>query len=139
MGDSLYVTAGGRAMPWRKSWVVDEADERLKLIAAVIDGELSMRVACEAAGVSRKTGYKWLERYRNHGLVGLKARSRAPRRHGRRMAPELARLITALRRRRRFWGPRKLKTILERNHPQLVIPAASTIGDLLRRQGLSTP
>jgi transposase InsO family protein len=124
-------------MPWRKSWVVDEADERLKLIAAVIDGELSMCVACETAGVSRKTGYKWLQRYRGYGLSGLAARSRAPHRHGRAMAPKVARLITALRRRRQFWGPRKLKTILERNHPELVIPAASTIGDFLRRQGLS--
>ncbi len=95
-----------------------------------------MTAACAAAGISRKTGYKWLARYRDGGVKGTRPGSCAPHRHGRAMAGEVAQLILGLRQRRRYWGPRKLKAVLEHNHPELSIPAASTIGDLLRRSGL---
>jgi putative transposase len=123
-------------MPWRKTLVVTEEDQKLKFVSQVVHKELSITTACAAAGISRKTGYKWLARYRESGASGLKPRSRAAHRHGRAMAKEMAQLIVGLRRRRRHWGPRKLKTVLEHNHPELNIPAASTIGDLLRRKGL---
>jgi len=122
-------------MPWRKTLVVREEDQKLKLVSQVVHKELSLAAACAAAGVSRKTGYKWLARYRESGASGLAPRSRAAHRHGRAMAKEMAQLILGLRR-RRHWGPRKLKRILEHNHPELQIPAASSIGDLLRRKGL---
>jgi transposase InsO family protein len=98
-----------------------------------------MGALCEAFGISRKTGYKWLERYRAAGPSGLEDRCRAPKRHGRRMAPEIAEAILALRRDRPHWGPRKLRAILERKHPDVVWPAASTMGELLRAHGLSKP
>jgi len=126
-------------MPWRTTLVVTEEDQKLKLVSQVVHKELSLAAACAAAGVSRKTGYKWLARYREGGASGLKPRSRAAHRHGRAMAQELARLIVGLRRRQPSWGARKLKTVLEHNHPELKIPAASTIGDLLRRKGLCRP
>ncbi len=98
-----------------------------------------MTVLCESYGISRKTGYKWVGRYLSDGASGLEDRSRAPRRHGRRMAPELAEAIIALRRDRPYWGPRKLRAILARETPSVIWPAASTIGDLLRAHGLSEP
>src|ERR1700704_2336841 len=129
MGNRINCTAGGRRMPWRKTLVVAEEDQKLKFISQVVHKELPMSAACAAAGISRKTGYKWLARYRNGGSGGLRARSCAPHRHGRVMAIEVAQLIIGLRRRRPHWGPRKLKAMLQYNHPQLKIPAASTIGD----------
>jgi putative transposase len=126
-------------MPWRKTLVVTEEDQKLKLVSQVVHKELSLAAACAAAGISRKTGYKWLARYRESGASGLKPRSRAAHRHGRAMAKAVVQLILGLRRRRSSWGPRKLKTVLEHNHPELKIPAASTIGDLLRRKGLCRP
>jgi transposase InsO family protein len=123
-------------MPWRKTLVVTEEDQKLKFATQVVRKELSMTAACAAAGISRKTGYKWLARYRESGARGLKPRSRAAHRHGRAMGQAVAQLIVGLRRRRAHWGPRKLKAVLEHNHPELTIPAASTIGDLLRRKGL---
>jgi putative transposase len=123
-------------MPWRKTLVVTEEDQKLKFVSQVVHKELSIAAACAVAGISRKTGYKWLARYGESGAIGLKPASRAAHRHGRAMAKEVAQLIIGLRRRRRHWGPRKLKAVLEHNHPQLNIPAASTIGDLLRREGL---
>ncbi len=123
-------------MPWRKTLVVTEEDQRLKFVSQVMHKECSIAAACSAAGISRKTGYKWLARYRASGASGLKPRSRAAHRHGRAMAKEVAQLIIGLRRRRPHWGPRKLKKVLQHNHLELTIPAASTIGDLLRRKGM---
>ena len=57
-------------------------------VADCLRGELPMTALCEDYGISRKTGYKWLGRYREHGPEGLVERSRAPHRHGRSMAPE---------------------------------------------------
>jgi putative transposase len=123
-------------MPWWKTLVVTEEDQKLKFVSQVVHKELSIAAACAAAGISRKTGYKWLARYGESGTSGLKPRSRAAHRHGRAMASEVAQLIIGLRRRRPHWGPRKLKKVLQGNHRELRIPATSTIGDLLRRRGL---
>ena len=68
-------------MSGRGNW---KMDERARFIAAATGGEWSMTALCEEFGISRKTGYKWLERYRERGVAGLEERSRAPRAHGRR-------------------------------------------------------
>ena len=105
-------------------------------VADCLRGELPMAALCGDYGISRKTGYKWLGRYREQGPEGLVERSRAPHRHGRSMAPELAEAIVALRRERPHWGPRKLRAVLIGERPEAVWPAASTMGDLLRAEGL---
>ena len=120
-------------MPWKETCPMDE---KLSFVAACLRGDLPMVVLCEEYGISRKTGYKWLGRYREFGPEGLMERSRAPRRHGRSMAPEVAEAIVALRRERPHWGPRKLRAVLMRDRPDRVWPAASTMGDLLRAEGL---
>ena len=114
-------------------------DEKLTFIAEYLGGELSMTGLCEAYGISRKTGYKWIGRYLREGPEGLAERSRAPHRHGGVMAAEVAAAIVAQRRKRPHWGARKLRAVLMGERPEVVWPAASTMGDLLRRQGLVTP
>jgi transposase InsO family protein len=121
-------------MPWKETCAVEE---RLLLIAEWLKGDLSMTALCERHGVSRKTGYKWIERYRADPTQGLVERSRAPLRVPWSLDEALAERIVALRRRRPHWGPRKLLAVLKRDVPQFAWPAASTIGDLLRREGLS--
>jgi transposase InsO family protein len=91
---------------------------------------------CEAHGISRKTGYKWLERYRQDGLAGLADRSRAPHRAGRATPAILAEKIVELRRARPSWGPRKLVARLMALHPDLPWPSHSTADAILRRAGL---
>ena len=120
-------------MPWKE---ICRMDEKLVFVADCLRGELPMTALCEDYGISRKTGYKWLGRYREHGPEGLVERSRAPHRHGRSMAPEMAEAIVALRRQRPHWGPRKLRAVLMGERPEAVWPAASTMGDLLRAEGL---
>jgi transposase InsO family protein len=121
-------------MPWKETCVMDE---RMAFIAACIRGELPMSTLCMQFGISRDTGYTLLRRYRAEGPAGLRPRSRAPHRHGRAMEEEIAAAIVALREERPFWGPKKLRAILQGRHPSQSWPAASTIGDLLRRKGLS--
>ena len=111
-------------------------DEKLAFVSECLRGELPMVALCEDYGISRKTGYKWLGRYRERGAEGLVERTRAPRCHGRSMAPEVAEAIVALRRARPHWGPRKLRAVLMGEQPGKVWPAASTMGDLLRAEGL---
>jgi putative transposase len=112
-------------------------DERMKFIAECLRGELPMVGLCEQYGISRKTGYKWLGRYRADPEGGLSDRSRAPHHPGQGMEEAVAAAIIGLREQHPYWGPRKLLYVLERRCPGQRWPAASTIGDLLRREGLS--
>ena len=123
-------------MPWKETC---RMDEKLSFVAECLRGDLPMVALCAAYGISRKTGYKWLGRYRALGPEGLVDRSRAPRCHGRSMAPAVADAIVGLRRERPHWGPRKLRAVLMRESPGTVWPAASTMGELLRSEGLVRP
>lgn len=120
-------------MPWKATCVMDQ---RLKFLAACLEQEASMAELCRQYGISRKTGYKWLARYREEGAGGLVDASRAPLSHPLAMAPALADLLLAARAAHPTWGPRKLLAWLARHDPEQVWPAASTVGDLLRRAGL---
>jgi transposase InsO family protein len=95
-----------------------------------------MTALCEAHGISRKTDYKWRDRYLAGGWDGLVDGSRARHDLGHTMRAEIAAAVIALRQKHPLLGPRKLK-VLERDCPDFAWPAASTIGDLLRREGLS--
>jgi transposase InsO family protein len=123
-------------MPWIETKVMDE---RVGFIAGWLRGDVPMSLLCEQYGISRKTGYKWVWRYQADPVEGLAELSRAPHRHGRSLDPAIAERIIGLRRRWPHWGPRKLLAVLQRDDPEMAWPAASTIGDLLRREGLSQP
>jgi putative transposase len=123
-------------MPWKETCVMDE---RLMFIGECLRGELPMTALCERYGISRKTGYKWLERYRSDPEHGLEEQSRAPHRPGQGIDAETAKAIIAARRRYPYFGPRKLLAVLRRQDAQVIWPAASSVGDLLRREGLSVP
>ena len=122
-------------MPWKETHVLDE---RVKFVAACEAGEESMAELCREAGVSRKTGYKIWKRYQELGLDGLKDQSRAPRRQAQETSSEMVDRIIEVRRRRPTLGPRKLRAWLLRHEPGRW-PAASTIGDILKRHGLIKP
>jgi transposase InsO family protein len=123
-------------MPWKETCVMDQ---RVMFIADCLRGELPMSVLCERYGISRKAGYKWLARYRSDPENGLRDRSRAPLRAANGLAAEVVEEIVAARRSFPYYGPRKLLVELHRQDPRREWPAASTIGDVLRREGLSEP
>src|SRR5262245_25009304 len=109
--------------------------ERMKFALRIEAGE-RMTDVCRELGISRKTGYKLWTRYQEEGPEGLFDRSRAPRRVAHRLSPEMRELLVATRRAHPTWGPRKLRAWLEGHHVGVSFPAASTIGDLLVREGL---
>ncbi len=90
---------------------------------------------CEQFGISRKTGYKHLERYAADGLKGLAVRSHRPHRFPQRTEAAVEALMLAERRLHRTWGPKKLHKVLEVKHGLECLPARSTIGGILRRHG----
>jgi putative transposase len=120
-------------MSWRVRSIMDE---RLRFVVAAEGGTLSMTAVCADFGISRETGYTWLARYRAGGLEALADRSRARHHPPDAMTPAVATALLELRQRRAHWGPKKLRAFLMRERPELIWPAASTIGDLLKRQGL---
>jgi len=114
-------------------------DQRVAFIAEWLREERSMTELADRYQVSRKTAYKWVERYKADPEHGLAERSRAPHTHGRAMSAETSQAIVTLRRQFPRWGPKKLRAILTEREPRRAWPATSTIGDLLRREGLSEP
>lgn len=95
-----------------------------------------MTELCERYEISRRIGYKWLDRYRLEGAAGLMDRSHAPRVHGRATPPNIVDSIVGLRRERPTWGPRKIVAKLEQRQPEIEWPSPSTAGEILKRVGL---
>jgi len=113
--------------------------ERTKFVVAVESGEFSFAEQCRRFGISRKTGYKWLDRFSRDGLSGLEDLSRAPHCCPHETPRELAEAILCLKHKYPNWGPRKLRHKLYMLEPDKDWPANSTIGELLDRHGLVTP
>ena len=111
-------------------------EEKLRFVFEYELGERSVTELCQRYEISRETGYVWLRRYRAAGVAGLVERSRAAQRHANQTPEEIERVVLELRQAHMRWGPRKLKHILEREEPGRRWPAASTIGALLKREGL---
>jgi putative transposase len=114
-------------------------DQRVAFIAEWLRDEWTMTELAERYQISRKTAYKWADRYAADPAAGLGDRSRAPKAHGRALAEPIRDAILALREAHPHWGPKKLRAILKARQPQDAWPAASTMGDLLRRAGVSQP
>jgi transposase InsO family protein len=114
-------------------------NERVKFIARYLQNEEPFAMLCMDAGISRKTGYKWVQRYEAGGVRSLVDRSRAPQSHPHAVAAAVIDAVVALRRRHPRWGPRKLLAVLRRREPDRAWPVATTVGKILRRRGLVRP
>lgn len=120
-------------MPWDER---TRMDQKVRFIAAISSCEYTMTELCREFGISRKTGYKWAERFRREGPAGLEDLSRAPKTKPHKMDARCAARIIEERRKHPTWGPRKLLAVLQKSAPGLPWPAASSAGDLLKREGL---
>jgi transposase InsO family protein len=121
-------------MVWKETCAVDE---RMRFVLAVETEEEAMAAVCRRFGVSRRVGYKWLARYREAGVGGLADRSRAPLNHAQAVSAVIAERCLAVRRAHPTWGPVKVRAWLARHEPARCWPAASTIGALFDRAGLT--
>src|SRR5258708_1251237 len=134
MGNTLSVLWHGEGwMPWKESSVMDA---RLRFVGRLVDGE-QMSLVCREFGISRKTGYKIFDRYKEHGLEALTDRSRRPVRNANQLPDQIESLIVRFKRDKPHWGARKIRELLIRRLAGDVrVPAKSTIHAVLDRHGL---
>ena len=118
---------GGRCQPW--------TSERSSSPDHLRDAR-SITELCELYGISRKTGYKWIDRYLRHGPAGLEERSRRPWRSPNQTSDEIVSAILEARRRHPSWGGKKLLALLQKRHPRWNLPGRSTACDVLSRHGM---
>lgn len=124
-------------MPWKETRVVDE---RMRFVVAVQeDPRGNFAALCRQFGISRAKGYKWLARHAAFGPSGLESRPPVARSHPNQTSAAMVDRVVELRKERPHDGPKKLRALLLEQAPELAIPAASTIGDILDRHGLIRP
>jgi putative transposase len=119
-------------MPWKECHVMDE---RLRFVARLLEGE-KMAPLCAEFGISRKTGYKIFERYKDCGVAAFSDRSRRPYRQANRLPPQLEAVIVRLKREYPGWGAPKIREKLRRQSTAPHLPAISTVHAVLDRHGL---
>jgi putative transposase len=110
-------------------------DERLRFVARLLDGE-KMAVLCREFDISRKTGYKIFNRYKDCGVEGLTDRSRRPYRQANKLPFQIEKLIVQLRQEHATWGAPKIREKLRRRYAEISLPAVSTVHAVLVRHGL---
>ena len=123
-------------MPWQE---LSPVDLRMRFITEWQTGCWTMTELCAEYAISRKTGYKWLDRYEAAGPSGLADRSRRPHHSPQTTAADVLELMVALRRRYPRWGARKLLAVAARRSSREVWPSRSTVCTLLKRRGLVAP
>jgi putative transposase len=110
-------------------------DERLRFVARLLEGE-KMAPLCAAFGISRKTGYKIYDRYKDCGLQAFTDRSRRPYRQANRLPAQLEAVIVRLKREYPGWGAPKIREKLRQQFTGPHLPAISTVHAVLDRHGL---
>lgn len=118
-------------MPWQE---VTPMSQRRDFIALATAPGANISELCRRFGISRKSAYKWLARYKSHGLTGLENRSRRPHSSPRKVAARLEGDVLALRKKHPAWGGRKLRARLQALG-KVEVPSASTITAILERNG----
>jgi putative transposase len=121
-------------MPWRMRSVMEERYQFVKDSKKYLGHFTEL---CAQYGISTKTGYKWIARYEFRGIAGLQDKSRAPNNHPNQIAPEIKESILKARRAHATWGPKKLRILLQNTNPPQLWPSVSTIGEVIKRSGLS--
>ena len=119
-------------MPWKEC---RKMDEKLRFVARHLDGE-SISSLCREFGISRVTGHKLVERYRQSGLEALSDRSRRPYRMANQLPFQVESLIVQIKKEYPTWGAPKIRERLLSRYPDIKTPAKSTVHAVLERHGL---
>jgi len=120
-------------MPWLET---SPMEGRMDFVREYESGLFTMTELAAQYGISRKTGYKWLDRHAADGLAGLQDRSRRPHASPQATDPTLLEMLIRLRRRHPHWGAKKLLTVAARRAPRADWPCAATVTTHLKAAGL---
>ncbi len=123
-------------MPWR---VKTMKEVRRSFCEDVLAMKASMSSLCREFGISRKTGYKWLNRYQRRGDKGLLNQPRRPHRSPTRVSASFEAVVVDFKKQFAYWGPRKLRRLLYQEYPDAERVGTSTVGRILNRHGLVIP
>ena len=123
-------------MPWKEA---DAMELRVEFIRDWLKKTHSVSDLCALYGVSRKTAYKWLDRYMNDGPDWAMDRGHEASVVHNKTPREVEQALLQMRQRHRSWGARKLLHQVGLEQPELMLPRASTVCDILKRNGLITP
>lgn len=118
-------------MGWKEVTIMSQ---RLEFVTLSQKEGSNISNLCRRFNISRKTGYKFINRYKEEGFQGLYGRSKRPKNNPNTTSQDIEQLILDLRDKHPAWGGRKLKRRLE-NMGYTRLPAASTIASILRRNG----
>src|SRR5262245_2132708 len=136
MGDSRVIEHRGPrrlSMPWDET---TRMSQRARFAVEFSSCLYTMSELCRRYGISRKTGYKWAQRFAESETPDWTDRSRRPRSCPHCTTSSVESELLELRGQHPSWGPRKLRAWLESRRPEIEWPAASTVGDILKRNGL---
>jgi transposase InsO family protein len=111
-------------------------DQKSQFLSQYLRHTLSFAELCRRYGVSRKTGYKWIGRFRSDGTPGLLDRSRRPHAHPLQTPEAIRAALLQARRLHPTWGAKKLLKVLSKAQPSIAWPSRRTVSDLLAREGL---
>jgi len=121
-------------MPWKQDDIVEL---RKQFINEYLSKNYpSFSYLCQSYGISRPTGYKWIERFMQGGISSLADRSRTPKNNPNKISDEICQLIINKKLAHKYWGPKKVLDNLRKHDANLVLPADSTAGEILKRAGL---
>lgn len=107
-------------------------DQRKKLVDAYLKGTITMTELCNRFGISRKTAYKWLNRYKSLGVEGLKDHSKAPHSPHRSFSDDDINMAIDLKLKHRSWGPKKVVDRLSKNYPRMKWPSATRLYEIFK-------
>jgi len=119
-------------MPW-----TEPVDQRFDFVTECLEGKRPVSTLCDLYGVSRKTGYKWLKRFKEGGRAALEDRPRTPHSSPNAISDEVKQAVLALRRIYPTWGPKKICARLPVTSPTVQVPARSTVARILNAAGLA--
>lgn len=117
------------------AWLETEPmKEKMKFITAVLENknEIAFTELCENFNISCKTGYKYVNRFKEEGIDGLKERSRAPHCNANQMPEHVEEAILKVKYRYPSWGSKKVSTWLTQEHAEIQWPVKSTIDALFK-------
>jgi putative transposase len=119
-------------MPWKET---QKMDQRIEFAMKAVNSE-SFTDLCREYGISRKTGYKWRERFVSRGVAGMEEESRRPQSHAAELGEEVVCRIVKLKSAHRHWGARKMRELYRRKHGG-ELPSESSFKRVLERAGLT--
>ena len=123
-------------MSWKEINVIDQ---RKLFIQEHLENKENIAQLCRQFDISRPTGYKWIERYKNEGFKGLEDKSRAPYIQKDATPTEVVNAILEIKYKYPTWGPKKIKGYLELEFPHKNWPSKTTIENFLKKNGLTIP